>query len=98
MNVNNSSPDVDAAKKRVLTSTLASKLAMRDRFEKTKADDLMKEEVLVPEPSNTLKKFLQPKGKSSLFTDDSNIKAKSPFVVRVLKKIVNPWRNFSSIE
>ena len=88
------SPDVDAAKKRV-TSTLASELAMRDRFEKTKADDATKEEVPVPEPSNTPKKFSPPKGKSS---DDSNIKAKSPFVVRVLKKIVNPWRKFSSIE
>ena len=91
------SPDVDAAKKRV-TSTLASELAMRDRFEKTKADDATKEEVPVPEPSNTPKKFSRPKGKSSLFTDDSNIKAKSPFVVRVLKKIVKPWRKFSSIE
>ena len=38
-------------------STLASELAMRDKFEKTKADDATKEEVLVPEPSNTPKKF-----------------------------------------
>ena len=51
-----SSPDVDAAKKRVM-STLASELAMRDKFEKIKADDVAKEEVLVPEPSNTPKKF-----------------------------------------
>ena len=38
-------------------STLASELAMRDKFEKIKADDVAKEEVLVPEPSNTPKKF-----------------------------------------
>ena len=39
-------------------STLASKLAMRDKFEKTKADDATKEEVLVPEePSNMPKKI-----------------------------------------
>jgi len=85
-------PEISSLKRRV-ASTLKSEMAMKERLGNEHED--MIQEILMQQPGPQ-KPILKPKVVEPNLAEEEKVK-KSPVVVRIVKKMVMPWKKFSTL-